>query len=205
MRYTKELAHDTSMILHSAITPNASVERCCADECTLNATIWWYFIEQSSWNVRIDQSTRYLHVHALWNLCEKQHFSDIAWIDPQEVQLSCDLAFRRQCGTSLLKELALRVPGEMWRFNDFAFRSEPETPCLGDVALRKPIWLLEKSVCPFEDPAWLSKGWFGGWRIHLSFNSRLDHRKSHPTDGKWMWAPQMTFDFWKSKLVIADK
>ena len=154
---------------------------------------------------RIDQSTRYLHVHALWNLCEKQHFSDIAWIDPQEVQLLCDLAFRRQCGTSLLKELALRVPGEMWRFNDFAFRSEPETPCLGDVALRKPIWLLEKSVCPFEDPAWLSKGWFGGWRIHLSFNSRLDHRKSHPTDGKWMWAPQMTFDFWKSKLVIADK
>ena len=154
---------------------------------------------------RIDQSTRYLHVHALWNLREKQHFSNIAWIDPQEVQLSCDLAFRRQCGTSLLKELALRVPGEMWRFNDFAFRSEPETPCLGDVALRKPIWLLEKSVCPFEDPAWLSKGWFGGWRIHLSFNSRLDHRKSHPTDGKWMWAPQMTFDFWKSKLVIADK
>ena len=154
---------------------------------------------------RIDQSTRYLHVHALWNLHEKQHFSDIAWIDPQEVQLSCDLAFRRQCATSLLKELALRVPGETWRFNDFAFRSEPETPCLGDVALRKPIWLLEKSVCPFEDPAWLSKGWFGGWRIHLSFNSRLDHRKSHPTDGKWMWAPQMTFDFWKSKLVIADK
>ena len=99
--------------LHPAIIPNAWAERCCADDCTMNAAIWWRFIDQSL---------------------------QIAFIDPREVQLSCDVALRRQRGTRLLKKFDSSRGNvtDLW----FWFRSEPETSCFGDVALRKTVWLL---------------------------------------------------------------
>ena len=137
----------------------------------MNAAIWWRFIDQSL---------------------------QIAFIDPREVQLSCDVALRRQRGTRLLKKFDSSRGNVtvLW----FWFRSEPETSCFGDVALRKPVWSLYSEFA-------LLKIQLDYGKADMAVEASICHSKADLTveNQIWQMSTQMTCDFWKSKLVIAHR